>query len=87
MWWPGTELNRRRQPFQTLFNLNLQHLTWLRETAKYLQIRIRRSNHGLESWAEQARENSLAVCSEVTCLQTVLAALVNCRHLSFNPAS
>ena len=24
MWWPGTELNRRRQPFQTLFNLNLQ---------------------------------------------------------------
>jgi len=48
--------NRRRQPFQTLFNLNLQQLTWLRETAKYLQTRVRRSNHGLESWAEQVRE-------------------------------
>jgi hypothetical protein len=51
MWWPGTELNRRRQPFQTLFNPNLQQLTGLRETAKYLQIRASRSNHGLASWA------------------------------------
>jgi len=48
--------NRRRKPFQTLFKLNLQQLTWLRETAKYLQTRVRRSNHGLESWAEQVRE-------------------------------
>ena len=58
-WWPGTELNRRRQPFQTLFNLNLQQLTWLRETAKYLQIRVRRSNHGLESWAEISNQRIL----------------------------
>jgi hypothetical protein len=40
------------QPFQTLFNLNLQLLTGLRETAKYLQIRASRTNHGLGSWAE-----------------------------------
>jgi hypothetical protein len=47
-----TENVGRVQPFQTLFNLNLQLLTGLRETAKYLQIRASRSNHGLGSWAE-----------------------------------
>jgi hypothetical protein len=26
MWWPGTELNRRRQPFQTGVNEYLQRL-------------------------------------------------------------
>ena len=46
------ELNRRRQPFQTSFNLHLQQLTGLRETAKYLQILVEQSNHGWESWVE-----------------------------------
>src|SRR5579871_285421 len=27
MWWPGTELNRRRQPFQTTNNKHFQQLT------------------------------------------------------------
>jgi hypothetical protein len=28
----------------------LQHLTWLRETAKHPQRRLRRRNRGLERW-------------------------------------
>jgi hypothetical protein len=51
--------NRRRLPFQTWVNLNLQLLTGLRETAKYLQIRGRRSimgwNHGLVSVSNSRR--------------------------------
>jgi len=39
-------IESRRQPFQSLFNLNLQPLAWLRETANYLQLRRRPSNHG-----------------------------------------
>jgi hypothetical protein len=27
MWWPGTELNRRRQPFQNVYNQCFQQLT------------------------------------------------------------
>ena len=36
IWWPGTELNRRRQPFQAKHFHNHQQLTSARETAKYL---------------------------------------------------
>jgi hypothetical protein len=49
-------LNRRRQPFQTLFNLNLLLPTGLRETAKYLQIRdgaIMGWNHGLSFFGKK----------------------------------
>ena len=43
----------RAQPFQTQFNLNQQLLTCLRETAKCLQPRASRRDHGLGSWAER----------------------------------
>jgi hypothetical protein len=51
-WRPGTEFNPRRQPFQTFVNTNIQPLTGLRETAKYLQILVSQIDHGLGSWAE-----------------------------------
>jgi hypothetical protein len=53
-WWPGTELNRRRQPFQFKDEHYLQQLTRLRETANYLQVRGRRPNYGLRSGLEIA---------------------------------
>src|ERR1017187_3692805 len=39
MWWPGTELNRRRQPFQNSYDQCFQQLQWLgwdcQNTGKY----------------------------------------------------
>jgi hypothetical protein len=82
MWWPGTELNRRRQPFQTLFNLNLQHLTGLRETAKYLQILASRTNHGLGSWAELRPTLLRRFCSKGGASGTrKLRSLLRLQHL------
>lgn len=49
--WPGTESNRRRQPFQRGDNHYLQLLTGLREAAKYLQARGGRCNYGLKQRA------------------------------------
>jgi hypothetical protein len=40
-------VNYINRPFQTLSNLNLQHLTLLRETARDLQICVRR---GIMAW-------------------------------------
>src|SRR2546427_12270032 len=45
-WWPGTELNRRRQPFQVCNNIT--GLRWLRKSFK---SRGRQSYLGLGSWA------------------------------------
>jgi len=47
MWWPGTELNRRRQPFQVLNNLS--DFRW---PPKYLRSRERYENRGWKSWVQ-----------------------------------
>src|SRR6266568_8981835 len=57
MWWPGTELNRRRQPFQATLCCSLNNLSDFRWPPKYLRSRERQENRGWRSWVqEQARK-------------------------------
>src|SRR5260370_29787446 len=51
-WWPGTELNRRRQPFQGLCcsSNNLGDFRW---PPKYLRSRERHANRGWKSWVQK----------------------------------
>ena len=50
IWWPGTELNRRRQPFQSyVMQYSLNNLTDSRWPPKSLRRRERHANRGLES--------------------------------------
>jgi hypothetical protein len=44
--WPGTGLNRGRQPFHGLNNLFFQLLRRLHGSPKYSEIRVIRDNHG-----------------------------------------
>ncbi len=40
--WPGTELNRRRQPFQSVVIQHVQQLAGLGRLRKYLEVRASR---------------------------------------------
>src|SRR5207244_10798773 len=51
-WWPGTELNRRRQPFQATLCCILDKLSDFRWPPKYLRSRERHANRGWKSWVQ-----------------------------------
>jgi hypothetical protein len=57
MWWPGTELNRRRQPFQATLCCSLNDLSDSGWPPKYLRNRERHANRGLESWVQKPGRN------------------------------
>ncbi len=47
IWWPGTELNRRRQPFQSVAILHIQQLAGCGRLRKSFQLRASQAYYGL----------------------------------------
>jgi hypothetical protein len=46
MWWPGTELNRRRQPFQVKINSVCNYLRGASRRCKWLKVFAGKTNCG-----------------------------------------
>jgi len=84
MWWPGTELNRRRQPFQVALISIHNNLTGLRWLRKCFKSRGRQSHLGPGSWAGRtdfvhaAVEPGIVLRSQLARPATLWCSTVRC---------
>src|ERR1700685_1041815 len=72
MWWPGRELNPRRQPFQSGYYEYFQQLARPRETAKYQKALQDASSADQESGPRISPSNRLCLLRIMTFLGRIV---------------